>query len=314
VIDFMTQDDHVLQVCETSIELPELIKKKSGLMLVKNIDEIEKKFLEMPQAECSVSHHFGPGLYIREVKLPKGIIAIGHTQKHEHMNVMISGKVIMLQEDGTTKELTAPATFVGKPGRKIGYIVEDVIWQNVYPTNETNVEVLENTYLEKSEYWIESNIQKQHIEHLAKEEDRKDYELMLSQCGFTHEIANTQAENEEDQIAMPYGWSKTAIFNSPIEGKGLFSTCEIKCDEVIAPARINGKRTPSGRYTNHSKTPNAQMRLLANGDIDLVATKNISGCKGGDHGEEITIDYRQALKLSNIAIEETTKCLQSQQQ
>ena len=69
---------------------------------------------------------------------------------------------------------------------------------------------------------------------------------------------------------------------------------------VIAPARIAGKRTPAGRYTNHSAKPNAVMVQLPSGDIDLVASRHISGCAGGQLGEEITIDYRQALRLSGI--------------
>ena len=40
------------------------------------------------------------------------------------------------------------------------------------------------------------------------------------------------------------------------------------------------------------------MILLDNGNIDLVAIKDISGCCGGDLGEEITIDYRQAVSLA----------------
>ena len=68
--------------------------------------------------------------------------------------------------------------------------------------------------------------------------------------------------------------------------------------ELIAPARIDGKRTPAGRFTNHSKTPNAEMVLSGNGDIFLFAKQSISGCKGGNVGAEITVDYRQAMALS----------------
>jgi len=70
--------------------------------------------------------------------------------------------------------------------------------------------------------------------------------------------------------------------------------------DLIAPARIAGMRTPAGRYTNHSNTPNSAMILTACGDINLIALRDIEGCKGGDNGEEITIDYRQALALSGI--------------
>ena len=37
------------------------------------VADLEKEMLEMPQADCPVAHHFGPGIYIREVTLPAGI-------------------------------------------------------------------------------------------------------------------------------------------------------------------------------------------------------------------------------------------------
>jgi hypothetical protein len=42
------------------------------------------------------------------------------------------------------------------------------------------------------------------------------------------------------------------------------------------------------------------------GDIWLLAMRDISGCRGGDPGEELTVDYKQALlcaetfKLKNL--------------
>jgi SET domain-containing protein len=77
----------------------------------------------------------------------------------------------------------------------------------------------------------------------------------------------------------------------------LIATATIETGEVIMPARIDGKRTPAGRYTNHAKDPTAIMIERLNGNIDLVALRDIRGCSGGDDGEEITIDYRQALEL-----------------
>ena len=102
----------------------------------------------------------------------------------------------------------------------------------------------------------------------------------------------------DDQIPMPFGNYKMMIANSRIDGKGVFATGNIAQGEVIAPARIDGKRTPVGRYTNHAKNANGIMVLRDNGNIDLVANKAINGCQGGNLGEEITIDYRQALNLA----------------
>lgn len=113
-----------------AIDITEVIKK------------IEPLMLNMPQVPCPVTHYFGPGVCIREVKIPAGTIAIGHHQNFNHVNNFLKGKVLMLMEDGTTKTIEAPMTFTGEPGRKIGYIVEDMVWQNIYPTEETGKSVV----------------------------------------------------------------------------------------------------------------------------------------------------------------------------
>ena len=120
----------------------------------------------------------------------------------------------------------------------------------------------------------------------------------MEEYGIPHEVARAQSENEDDQITIPFHAYKVIVASSPIEGKGVFATANIAANEVIAPARIEGKRTFAGRYTNHAINSNAKMVRQDNGDIDLVATRDISGCVGGAIGEEIKIDYRQALNLS----------------
>jgi hypothetical protein len=277
----------------------------SNVALPERINALEKEMLKQEQVECPVIHRFSPGVYVREVSIPAGTLAIGHRQKTEHLNVFLKGKVTMLNEDGSTTELTAPMIFTGKPGRKCGYITEDVVWLNVYPTEETDIEKLESIYLDKTLTFEESDkIRLLTCNHA----DREDYRQVLVEFGFTEEIARRQSENELDQIPFPHGGYKVGVFNSPIEGKGLFATASIAEGEVIAPARIDGMRTPAGRFTNHAKEPNAEMVRIGE-NIYLKATKDIAGCKGGHLGEEITINYRQALRLNG-----EMKCLESQQQ
>lgn len=139
------------------------IVKQSDVVSIKeyDIDILEKTMLEMPQVDCPLKHIFGEGLYIRELRIPAGAIAVGHYQKTAHMNIMLRGRVLMLNPDGSRTELDArkePITFVGAPGRKVGYILDDVIWQNVYSTDETDIEKLEETYVDKSEEWKKNNL------------------------------------------------------------------------------------------------------------------------------------------------------------
>lgn len=262
-----------------------------------NIEKVASKMLEMDQADCPVSHHFGAGVYIREVRIPAGTFSIGHHQNKEHLNVMVQGKVAMLCEDGHVRIITAPYVYVAKPGRKIGLIMEDMIWHNIYPTDETDIDTLEETYLTKSENWENTDEGKKQIAAFHSQVDRDDYEILLDEIGLTDKQIREETENEENLMPFPGTTVRVKVSDSAIEGKGLFSLFPIKQGEIIVPARIGDKRTPAGRYTNHSARPNAT--VIQDGDIlFLVAIRDIDGCKGGGQGEEITIDYREALKAA----------------
>jgi len=273
------------------LTVPELNKMLSA----GEMDSVIEQVLQFPQAPCPVRHIFGAGIYIREVSIAAGVFSIGHHQKTEHMNHMVKGRVIMLNDDGTTTEVAAPAIFVSQPGRKVGLILEDMVWHNIYPTDETDIDTLEEMYLDKSEIWKEHDSQQADIEYIMNHRNRADFALMLEDLSVTAEKVREQSEIEDDQIPMPPGEYKMKIAKSYIEGKGVFVTAPVKEGETIAPARIGGKRTPAGRYANHSPAPNAKMVLRYNGDIDLVATEAIDGCHGGDHGQEVTVDYRQVI-------------------
>lgn len=263
-------------------------------------EHAEASMLAEVQAPCPVVHHFSPGIYIREVHLPAGIFAIGHRQTTEHLNIMLKGRVLMHNEDGTTTELTAPLMFTGQPGRKMGYILEDVVWQNIYATEERDVQVLESMFLDKSPVWKASELARIERARDAHVADRDDFLAAINAAGFTAHIVQAQSENTDDQCPMPMGSWKVKTGVSPIQGTGIFLTADAVAGELLGPARLNGLRTPLGRYTNHSIRPNARMIMHASGNITLVASEDIKGCTGGIDGDEVTICYRQALELSGI--------------
>lgn len=282
---------------------------RQALTILTQMENAEKEMLQYPQADCPVVHHFGPGVCIREVFMPAGTLAIGHRQKYEHLNLMLRGKVMVINDDGSAHILSAPMIFVGQPGRKIGYVVEDMVWQNIYATDLKNADDVEAYFIEKSEDWRLDHAAKFAAKQTAHAADRVDYLTLIEQGGFDPEIVRQQVENPDDQIWLDS--SITRVSESPIHGKGLFVTYPVKAGETILPARIGGARTQAGRYTNHSVFPNAKMVARSNGDIDLVALVDFEGCKGGSIGTEATIDYRQALALSGIELkEQESPCLE----
>ena len=275
----------------------ELLKLETfDLTNSEKIEALELACLDQEQVSCDVTHSFGPGVYIRQVTIPAGTFAIGHHQNLEHMNVMVKGKVSMIADDGTINILTAPFTYVAKPGRKISYVHEDVVWLNIYSTTETDVEKLEATYLTKSNSFIGNSTQNK-LKLIKKTVDIDDFKTAINELGFTEEQFIKILDDNSD-IEPLSGSYKIKVGDSSIREKGLIATSSICINEVIAPARLGTKRTIAGRYVNHSKTPNAKMVNGKNGNVYLLAIKDIAGCLGGQDGEEITINYRDTVNLT----------------
>lgn len=242
------------------------------------IDELSRTMLALPQADCPVAHYFGPGVYLRQVTFPAGIFAIGHKQRFEQLNVFVAGRVAMLQPDGSVKELAAPMIFTGPPGQKIGIILEQVTWLNAYPNPDDcrDIDELENRFLDKEGPWTE-------IDHgIDRALDREDFERICDEVDLS--------VLDDDIADLPEGFdSVITVRNSDIHGKGVFASWPFEEGAILGPMEVNGKQTILRAYINHSPNPNC--RLDDQGY--LYALRRINGCRGGDRGEELTINYRE---------------------
>lgn len=271
-------------------------------------EQIEAQLLQLPQVDCPVLHHFGHGVYIREVRMPAGSLILGHRHKHKHTNILVSGRLKFLNEGGDVVELTAPAVITSNPGRKLAYILEDTVWQNVYATQERDVEKLEQLLLDKSEAWLDHKDRVFKLQESLHAQNREDFQGVITAFGMDQEFVDSISQAEDDQIPFPEGSApKVALHPSPIHGTGVFASFPIASFEIIGPARLEGKRTPLGRFTNHSMNPNAFFVKNDDGDIYMMSCRDIRGCSGGGNGEEITVDYHQALKINGCQIQGGTK-------
>lgn len=117
-----------------------------------DLEDLEGVMLDLPQVEWETVHTFGPNVYIRQSIIPRGTLAMGAYHKDEHITQILSGKVYMLHGDVITY-VEGPAMFLSPAGKKLGYITEELVIQNIYSTSETNIDKLEEMLIEKSENW-----------------------------------------------------------------------------------------------------------------------------------------------------------------
>ena len=124
---------------------------------------------EMPQVVCPLTHHFGAGVYIREIFIPAGTIVVGHRHKGPGMNILMMGTLRVIDGSGMARTIQAPAVFVAPPGSKVLFALEDSVFQNVHPTDETDLEKFEELFIEKSETPELQRVIEEHVRLLSEE-------------------------------------------------------------------------------------------------------------------------------------------------
>jgi hypothetical protein len=127
-----------------------------------SLDAIEELMLSEEQVDCPVQHYFGPGIYIREVFFPAGIYVMGHAHKKPTMNILLKGKMAVMV-NGEARVIEGPYIFNSEPGRKLAYVIEDCVFQNLHATEETDLEKIEEIFIDKSDAWKSKQIEVQQM-------------------------------------------------------------------------------------------------------------------------------------------------------
>ena len=254
------------------------------LVMLALSDQLESEALALPQVPCPVVHHFGPGVYMREVQLSAGAFVVGRNHRQPHQNIMLKGKLQLVDDAGVFHTLEAPQMFTSQGGRKCALVLEDTVWLNVLATDLVDVEAVEAWMFDDGAVASEHYAQTFEHHRSLRQMERDDFAV----CG-------------QEWPAMPVVAADASgvlvVRTSPIHGSGVFSTVGAAEGASVGLVALPDGVTAMGAKINHSHNPNAYFALDANGAICLVARRRIAGCVGGDHGEEITVDYRQAVPL-----------------
>lgn len=269
-------------------------EKTSGLEPV-DLDNLEGRMLNAPQVDCLVTHSFGGGLYVRKMELPPNVLVIGHVHKQEHVCILLSGELTVRTSDEECTVLNGPYIFISPPGRKALYSRTGATICNAYPnpTDERNIDKLDVLFVDHSNAWKAKRKKDESRPIIASDHSINDFDRMLVDVGISKAEMREISDNTENTVDMPKVFvSEYLLRRSPIQGQGVFIPTSKLPFAIIGPAVLFGKKTPLGRFTNHSGDPNAFMHTLENGDVWLVTRCPVLGCQGGRIGEEITVDYR----------------------
>ena len=114
------------------------------------IQKAEDVLLSMPQIDVPIKHHFGDGVYGREMFLNAGEAFTGAVHLTNHLNVLAQGTLLLRTSTSEPEQITAPCVFeCPKNTKKMGYAVTDCVLINFIGTELTDVEEIEATVVTK---------------------------------------------------------------------------------------------------------------------------------------------------------------------
>lgn len=112
-----------------------------------SVGRLEAAMLE--QTECVdpdalTDHWFCEGVYVRQLRIPKGYTVTGKIHRHACINILLQGSIRIALTDGSQTTMHAPHIFISEPGeKKAGFALEDTLWLNVHATEETDLQKIE---------------------------------------------------------------------------------------------------------------------------------------------------------------------------
>ncbi len=105
------------------------------------LDEIEFGLAQLDRVYPAVVHRFAPGLYIRELTIPAGVLVTSMTHRTAHPFTISKGIAHVFSENDGADILWAPHTGITTPGtRRAVYAETEVVWTTYHATTETDVE------------------------------------------------------------------------------------------------------------------------------------------------------------------------------
>lgn len=114
-------------------------------------EEVLKTLPNVMIGDCfPLKHTFVPGMYIRQITMPKGALLTSKIHKTEHPYFILEGDVSVMTEEGVVR-IKAPFAGITPAGTKrLLYIHKETVWVTVHHTNKTDLKEIEEEVIAKN--------------------------------------------------------------------------------------------------------------------------------------------------------------------
>lgn len=130
-----------LSLFDTPVPAEPLLPATSFQQKIRSFEQI---LAQENRVMPDVTHHLAPGVYGREMVIPRGAVLTGKVHRHAHLNIVAYGRCTVATPDGV-REIIGPCVFTSLPGTKRAvYAHDETGWITIHPTEETDLAKIED--------------------------------------------------------------------------------------------------------------------------------------------------------------------------
>lgn len=151
-----------------STESPQLALFEHPVSPIPTRDQIVQLQEAMLPIQCEQpepTHFFAPGMYLRELTVPAGMLLVGKTHKHAHFLVVTKGRAEVISEFGRT--VVEPGHIsISQPGvKRVVLALEDTQFITVHlnSSDTQDLEVIEAEHIEPEVLGISTSEHKEQL-------------------------------------------------------------------------------------------------------------------------------------------------------
>lgn len=113
----------------------------SRLTMREEIAWLEQHMVREEQIDLPVTERLCDGMYVREMKIPKGTVLTGKIHIREHVSV-VNGDITIVTERGIQR-YTGHHVLISPAGTKrVGLAHEDTVWTTIHATPLTDLSLI----------------------------------------------------------------------------------------------------------------------------------------------------------------------------
>jgi hypothetical protein len=157
--ELSSDEDQIIARVEQLPEVPLVVPTRDQII------QLQESMLPIQCQQPEPTHFFAPGMYLRELTVPAGMLLVGKTHKHAHFLVVTKGRAEVLSEFGRTIVEPGHISISQAGVKRIVLALEDTQFITVHlnSSDTQDLEVIEAEHIEPEVLGISSPIRKEEL-------------------------------------------------------------------------------------------------------------------------------------------------------